>query len=99
MSLISASADGPVLAYVFKTFSDPFVGRISLFRIYSGTVKADQELELARGGKVRLHNLFKLQGKDHHDVSELPVGGIGAVAKVEDLHPGDTLRSSRASMQ
>lgn len=87
------SENGPVLAYVFKTFSDPFVGRISLFRIYSGTVQADQELELARGGKVRLHNLFKLQGKDHNDVSELPVGGIGAIAKVEDLHPGDTLRS------
>lgn len=87
------SADGPLLAYVFKTISDPFVGRISLFRIFSGTAKADQELELARGGKVRLHNLFKLQGKDHHDVTELPVGGIGAVAKVEDLHPGDTLRA------
>jgi elongation factor G len=90
---VEPSADGPVLAYVFKTISDPFVGRISLFRIFSGTAKADLELELARGGKVRLHNLFKLQGKEHDDVSELPVGGIGAVAKVEDLHPGDTLRS------
>ena len=86
--------DGPVLAYVFKTISDPFVGRISIFRIYSGTAQGDQELELARGGKVRLHNLFKLQGKEHHDVADLPVGGIGAVAKVEDLHPGDTLRSA-----
>ena len=92
-STFEASADGPVLAYVFKTFSDPFVGRISLFRIYSGTAKADQELEVARGGKLRLHNLFKLQGKEHHDVPDLPVGGIGAVAKVENLHPGDTLRS------
>ncbi|MGD2061885.1 MAG: elongation factor G, partial [Acidimicrobiia bacterium] len=90
---VEPSPDGPALAYVFKTVSDPFVGRICLFRIYSGTVKADQELELARGGKVRLHNLFKLQGKDHDDVPELPVGGIGAVAKVDDLHPGDTLRS------
>lgn len=90
---LDPSPDGPVLAFVFKTFSDAFVGRISLFRIYSGTVKADQELELARGGRVRMHNLFKLQGKEHHDVSELPVGGIGAIAKVEDLHPGDTLHS------
>ena len=89
----ATSADGPLLAYVFKTITDPFVGRISLFRIFSGTAKADQDLEIARGGKVRLHNLFKLQGKEHHDVSELPVGGIGAVAKVEDLHPGDTIRS------
>ncbi len=91
---IAPSADGPILAYVFKTFSDPFVGRISLFRIFSGTVKADQELETARGTRARLHNLFKLQGKDHHDVSDLPVGGIGAVAKVEDLHAGDTLRTA-----
>ena len=87
------SADGPTLAYVFKTVSDPFVGRISLFRIYSGTAKADQDLELARGGKVRLHNLFKLQGKEHHDVADLPVGGIGAVAKIENLRAGDTMRS------
>ena len=86
--------DGPVVAYVFKTISDPFVGRISLFRIYSGTVKADQSLELARGGQVRLHNLYKLQGKDHHEVPELPTGGIGAVAKLEETRAGDTLRSS-----
>ena len=90
---IPISADGPLVAYVFKTISDPFVGRISLFRIFSGTAKADQDLELARGGKVRLHSLFKLQGKEHHDVSDLPVGGIGAVAKNENLHAGDTLRS------
>lgn len=90
---VQPSADGPVVAYVFKTISDPFVGRIALFRIFSGTAKADQDLELARGGKVRLHNLFKLQGKEHHDVAELPVGGIGAVAKIEGLHAGDTIRA------
>ena len=85
--------EGPVLAYVFKTVSDPFVGRVSMFRIYSGTVKADQELVTAGGKKVRLHNLFKLQGKDHHDVGDLPAGGIGAVAKVENVRAGDTLRT------
>lgn len=87
-------ADGePTVAFIFKSVSDPFVGRISLFRIYSGTVRADQELEVADGGRVRLHNLFKLQGKEHHDVPDLPTGGIGAVAKVENLKVGDTLRS------
>jgi elongation factor G len=91
---MTPSADGPTVAYVFKSFSDPFVGRISLFRIYSGSVKADQELEISAGGKVRLHNLFTLQGKEHHDVPELPTGGIGAVAKVENLRVGDTMRSS-----
>jgi elongation factor G len=87
------ATDGPVLAYIFKTVSDPFVGRISLFRIYSGTVRADQNLELAGRGTVRLHNLFKLQGKDHEEVTELPTGGIGAVAKIEESRAGDTLRS------
>jgi elongation factor G len=89
----SPQIEGDVLAYVFKTISDPFVGRISMFRIYSGTVKADQELESSSGKTIRLHNLFKLQGKEHEDVSELPAGGIGAVAKVEDLVAGETLRS------
>ena len=87
------SNDGPIVAFVFKSVSDPFVGRISLFRIFSGTVKADQEIEVAGGSRVRLHNLFKLQGKEHHDVPDLPTGGIGAVAKVENVRVGDTLRT------
>jgi elongation factor G len=90
---LSPSSEGPTVAFVFKSVSDPFVGRISLFRIFSGTVKADQELEVAGGGRVRLHNLFKLQGREHQDVPDLPTGGIGAVAKVENVRVGDTLRS------
>jgi elongation factor G len=90
---LSASSEGPTVAFVFKSVSDPFVGRISLFRIFSGTVTADQELEVAGGGRVRLHNLFKLQGREHQDVPDLPTGGIGAVAKVENVRVGDTLRS------
>jgi elongation factor G len=95
---IPPSTDGPTVAFVFKSVSDPFVGRISLFRIYSGTVRADQELDVAGGGKVRLHNLFKLQGKEHNDVPDLPAGGIGAVAKVDNLRVGDTLRSSGSNI-
>ena len=95
---IPPSTEGPTVAFVFKSVSDPFVGRISLFRIYSGTVKADQELEVASGGKVRLHNLFKLQGKEHNDVPDLPAGGIGAVAKVDNLRVGDTLRTSGSNI-
>ncbi len=91
--VITPSAEGPLVAYVFKTVSDPFVGRVSMFRIFTGTARADQDLELARGGKVRLHSLFKLQGKEHRDVADLPVGGIGAVAKIDDLRSGDTLRT------
>jgi elongation factor G len=53
---------------------------------------------VAGGGKVRLHNLFKLQGKEHNDVPDLPAGGIGAVAKVDNLRVGDTLRTSGSNI-
>jgi elongation factor G len=92
------AVDGPVLAYVFKTVSDPFVGRISMFRIFSGSIKNDQHVELGSHGQVRLHNLFKMQGKEHTDVSELPMGGIGAVAKVEETRAGHTLRSAGSNV-
>lgn len=90
---LDIDADGPAVAYVFKTVSDPFVGRISMFRVFSGSIPVDSELELAGEGKVRMHNLFRMQGKDHHDAQQVGVGEIAAVAKVEGARAGHTLRS------
>lgn len=85
---------GPVEAYVFKTISDPYLGRISLFRLFSGTIKADIVLENPRvGASGKLHNLFFMHGKDHDDTSEVSCGDIAAVAKLETVMSGDTLRS------
>jgi elongation factor G len=86
------TADGPTVAYVFKTVSDPFLGKISMFRVYRGSVTHDQHLEVAGGETVRMHNLFRMQGKDHTDADEILAGGIGAVAKIEAITTGDTLR-------
>ncbi len=87
--------DGPALGYVFKTVSDPFVGRISLFRVYSGAVKADDDLQIhgadGTAGHARMHNLFYLMGKDHVDTKEVSCGEIGAVAKIENLTAGATI--------
>jgi elongation factor G len=91
---ITIQESGPVLAYVFKTVSDPFVGRISLFRVYSGSIAPDADLEISRGGHARMHNLFHLMGKEHVDAKILTVGDIAAVAKAENIHAGDTLRSA-----
>ncbi|HJU50808.1 MAG TPA: elongation factor G [Acidimicrobiia bacterium] len=91
---IPLSSDGPVLGYVFKTISDPFVGRISLFRVYSGTIRADDDLQISGGGHARMHNLFYLMGKDHIDTREISCGEIGAVAKVDTLHAGSTIHSA-----
>jgi elongation factor G len=85
--------DGPVAAFVFKTVSDPFVGRISLFRVYSGMVRQDDTLETDSGSSVRMHNLFHLRGKEHLDAKEVVCGDIAAVAKVEGVFTGTTLRS------
>ena len=90
---LAISESGPVAAYVFKTVSDPFVGRISMFRVFSGTIPADAELELASGHKVRMHNLFRMQGKDHQEADKVGLGDIAAVAKLERARAGDTLRS------
>jgi elongation factor G len=90
---LDISADGPPVAYVFKTVSDPFVGRISMFRVFSGSIPVDSELELTRGGKVRMHNLFRMQGKDHQDVDSVGIGEIAAVAKAESARAGETLRA------
>ncbi|HSL25127.1 MAG TPA: elongation factor G, partial [Acidimicrobiia bacterium] len=90
---MALTVDGPTLAYVFKTISDPFVGRISLFRVFAGSIKADADLEVTGGGHVRMHNLFFLMGKDHIDTKVVECGNIAAVAKAENVHAGATLRT------
>jgi elongation factor G len=82
---------GPLTALVFKTVSDPFVGRINLFRVYSGRLRPDSSIHNAtRNTEERVGQLFAMKGKDHVTVSELPAGDIGAVAKLAHAATGDT---------
>ncbi len=79
-------------AFVFKTIADPFSGRISYFKVYSGIVKNDANLVNARTGTVeRLAHVGVPFGKTIHPVTELRAGDIGAVAKLKDTVTGDTL--------
>src|SRR4030095_15478295 len=79
-------------ALVFKTFSDPFSGRVSLFRVYSGTLKSDTAYwNTARDHEERVGKLQLLQGKQQIPVPELRAGDIGAVAKLKDTYTGDTI--------
>jgi elongation factor G len=81
-------------ALVFKTFSDPFSGRVSLFRVYSGTLKSDTAYwNTTREHEERVGKLQLLQGKQQIPVSELRAGDIGAVAKLKDTYTGDTIAS------
>ena len=91
---LKASANGPVLAYVFKTMADPFIGKLSIFRIFSGTVKTNSNYWLS-GAKTshKVTSLFRLQGKDQQDVSEATCGDIVAVSKIMEISNDDTISS------
>jgi elongation factor G len=84
--------DAPFSAFVFKTLVDPHAGRISLFRVYSGTLKSDSTVHNAtRDVAERIGALELLQGKQQTPVPELQAGDIGAVAKLKETLTNDTL--------
>jgi elongation factor G len=80
------------LAFVFKTVADPYVGKVSLFKMLSGTIHPNDVLTNPRShAEERLHGVFAIRGKEHVDLSEIGAGDIGAVAKLAGTHTGDTL--------
>jgi elongation factor G len=82
----------PLSALVFKTISDPHVGKLSLFRVYSGTIRSDSQVfNATRDSKERIGHLGWLQGKSQKPVEALGPGEIGVVAKLKDTLTGDTL--------
>jgi elongation factor G len=85
---------GPLLARVFKTAADPFVGRLTYLRVFSGTLHSqDHVWNAARSGEERIGQLLLLHGKDQEPTAELKAGEIGAVAKLSVTSTGDTLSS------
>ncbi|HTO76139.1 MAG TPA: elongation factor G [Thermoanaerobaculia bacterium] len=82
----------PAVAQVFKTVSDPFAGRISYLRVYSGHFQSDGSYwNASRGTAERFSGLFLPQGKEHVSVSEARAGDIVAVAKLKETTTGDSL--------
>ena len=90
---VAPDPDGPVVAYTFKTSGDQYVGRINTFRVFSGSFTPDGMLETAGGSRLKMTNLFAMQGKEHADPGPMGVGSIASVAKLDMLRVGDTLRS------
>jgi elongation factor G len=87
-----SAGDGPPAALVFKTIVDPYVGRVNVFKVLQGAVKADATLTNTRTkSDERLHQLFVLRGKDQEAVTEVAAGDIAAVAKLSDTSTGDVL--------
>lgn len=85
----------PVL-YVWKTMNEPGVGELSMFRIYSGTVRSGEELyNPARNCNERIGQIYLLDGQNRSPVPSLHAGDLGAVVKLKDTHTGNTLCSPK----
>jgi len=81
-----ASNAKPAVAHVFKVAADPFVGKLGVFRVHQGTIRAKSEIYVDDQKKaVRIGHMFKLQGKEHVEVDEVGAGDIAAVSKIEEL--------------
>ncbi len=88
---LTAPMDAPLLGRVFKTISEPHVGDISLFRLYTGTLRTGDEVWNAEHSIAeKLNHLSVQQGKERVPVTELQAGDIGSVTKLRNTHTNDT---------
>lgn len=89
---LPSDPNGPLAALVFKTIADPFVGKISLFRVYSGKLKNGSTVYNAnREKEERITNLSFIVGKKQYETQEVSAGDIGALTKLTETQTGDTL--------
>ena len=83
---------GPLAAFVFKTTADPFVGKLSLFRVYRGTINSNSEVwNSNRNQAERIGQLYLPRGKSQENITEVLAGDIGAIGKLASTVTGDTL--------
>ena len=97
---VAATDSGPAVAFVWKTVADPFAGRITLFRVVSGTLRSDSTVQnMTRETSERLGHLVLLQGKTQTNVPEIKAGDLGAVAKLKDTQTSDLIGDKSAAVR
>ncbi len=88
----NANSSEPFSAMVFKTIADPFIGRISMFRVLSGSINADASFYNSTQDKTeKINTLYVMKGKNQVSVPKLKAGDIGAIARLQYTMTGDTL--------
>jgi len=86
-----AQEDGPFSAFVFKTIADPYAGKLTIFRVYSGMINPDSTISnSSKGIKERIGQIYALEGKKQKALGLAMAGDIVAVAKLKDTTTGDT---------
>lgn len=92
---LQADSAADLAILVFKTVADPYVGKLSYFRVFSGTLESDSRAKNSRtGGEERIGQVYTMLGKDQEPVARIPAGDIGGVAKLSETLTGDTLCDS-----
>ncbi len=90
--LLPCDANGPACIFIYKTISEPHIGDLSFFKVYSGTVKSGMELVNETTDAVeKLNQLFVVEGNKRNNVTELVAGDIGATLKLKNTHTNNTL--------
>ncbi|MDD5439303.1 MAG: elongation factor G [Candidatus Omnitrophica bacterium] len=94
--LLPVKTDGPFAAQIFKTISDPYLGQISIMKVYSGKVAANANvLNTTQGVREKFGQIFVLNGKKDTAVADLHAGDIGCVSKLKSAQTGDTLTDEK----
>ena len=89
---LACDAAGPLAMLVFKTIADPYVGKLSYFRVYSGTVESDSRVFNGRvREEERLGQLYMIRGKEQTPMARIPAGDMAGVARLSETETGDTL--------
>ena len=90
--MVKPGKDSPLAALVFKTTADPYVGKLTYFRVYNGVFKSNSQVYNSNHQESeRIGQLFTLRGKTQEPATEIPAGDIGGVAKLSVTSTGDTL--------
>jgi elongation factor G len=91
--------NGPACMFIYKTVSEPHVGELSFFKVYSGCIKSGMELENESTNVTeKISQLFLVEGNKRTNVNELCAGDIGATLKLKNTHVNNTLHARAGTM-
>ena len=91
---LPSEANGPACIFIYKTISEPHVGELSFFKVYSGTIKSGMELENETTNVTeKINQLFLVEGNKRTSINELVAGDIGATLKLKNTHTNNTLHA------
>ncbi|MFW6309039.1 MAG: elongation factor G [bacterium] len=97
---IDVDPESPFCALIGKTMVDPYIGKLSIFRVFSGTLKKGEEILVPRSkDKLKVSKIYRLNGAEQEQVEEITAGEIGAVAKMDELETSDTICSPEINIQ